>query len=97
MCLKELILSQVKQSVTLGALFEALTYSHDLQYLDISGNTFNSVAVSNFATFIQGTQTLEYLNISYCELRGMIAELVIEALMLNQSLRYFTLNNNKFN
>jgi len=63
-------LSAVKPLVSLGALSEALILSEDLQYLNISGNSFNLSCVKVFADYLKKTEVLEFLNISQCQLRG---------------------------
>jgi Leucine-rich repeat (LRR) protein len=95
-CLEELILAEVKPLATMEALAEALIMSENLLYLDVNRNTFNYFSVAAFAAYLKKTEVLEYLSISQCALRGKVAEVMVDSLMLNTSLKYLDVSHNRF-
>ena len=95
-CLEELVLASVKPLASMEALSEALIMSENLQYLDISGNSFNYFSVTAFSTYLKKTEVLEYLSISQCGLRGKVAEVIIDSIMINTSIKYLDMSNNRF-
>lgn len=95
-CLEELIMAKIKQSVSIGHLADTLTLCKNLLYLDLNANTFNFYSIEALTKFLKVTETLEYLSMSQCQLRGKIAEQVIDALMLNKTLKYLDLSLNRF-
>ena len=45
--------------------------------------------------FLKSTISLEYLNMSQCQLKGKIVENITDALMLNNSIKYLDLSQNR--
>lgn len=94
-CIKELIMANLKTIVPIGDLFHTLQMAKELQYLDLSGNYINFFSIEQLSNFIKSTVSLEYLSLKECGLRGKLAERVIDSLMLNSSIKYLDLSNNK--
>ena len=95
-CLEALILTGVKPVVSMGALSEAIILSKNLTYLDIRANNINAYAVDRFTKYLVKTEVLEYLNVSQCQLWDKVCEKVIDALMLNKSVKYLDMSHNRF-
>ena len=65
-----------------------------MRYLDLQGNSVNYLSVGPLSDFLKITETLEYVNLTQCNLRGKIAEQIIDAIMLNKSLQYLDIASN---
>ena len=94
--IKELIFADLKPIVPIGLLLRTLQLSKELQYLDLSQNKINYYSIDSLGDLIKGTQTLHYLSLKSCDLRGKIAEKVMDALMLNSTIQYLDLSSNRF-
>lgn len=67
-----------------------------LEYLSLRGNQINVVSAGFIANLVKETKTLELLNISRCKIGSTTSEIVLNALMLNTTLKFLDLSHNQF-
>ena len=91
-CLEELILADLRPTVSIGDLIDALMHAESLEYLDLSENTFNFQAATSLANLVSKTSSLEYLSLKACSLRDSCAQTILDALMVNKSIKYLNLS-----
>ena len=64
--------------------------------MDLSENEFNHNSIEQLQEFTKNAKSLEYLNLNTCGFRGQVAEKLMDALMLNTSIKYLYLKENRF-
>ena len=95
-CLEELGLEGVRAAVSMSYLIRALQPCKNLTYLDLTYNPMHETVAEDVASLVRDTPSLEYLNLSSCQLRGRASEVILDGLMANESVKYLILNTNSF-
>ena len=79
----------------MGALASALLLAQNLKYLDLNRNAFNYFSSDAMTNFLKETGSLEYLSMRQCKLKGKTAEAIADALMMNNTIKYLDLSENR--
>lgn len=96
-CIQEISLSSSKNfSKIVSKICESLKESFTLTYLDLSHNNLDAISCKHIGQLMKTTHNLQHLNLSYCGIRGHSARILLNALMLNQTLKYLHLSWNSF-
>ena len=67
-----------------------------MKYLNLSGNMMRLEECTNLKKLIVKNQTLEFLDISNCQIRGSCMSLVLDSLISNASLQTLKMADNSF-
>ncbi|CDW72567.1 UNKNOWN [Stylonychia lemnae] len=95
--IQELSLSSSKNvSKVISKICEALRDDYNLTYLDLSHNNLDAISTKYIGYLVRTTQNLQHLNLSYCAIRGHSARILLNSLLLNQTIKYLNLCWNSF-
>ena len=96
-CIQELNLSSSKNfSKVVSSICDKIKDSYSLTTLDLSHNNLDAISCKHLGFLIRTTHNLQHLDLSYCGIRGHSARIILNSLMLNQTLRYLNLSWNAF-
>eukprot|EP00347_Sterkiella_histriomuscorum_P011119 403373687 len=77
-------------------LKEVMEEQQDLTYLDLSNNNLDAISCKHLGYLIRTTSNLQDINLSYCGIRGHSARMIVNSLLLNQTIKYINLCWNSF-